>query len=257
MNNGHSYLIKQKDRVFKAHPLRTEEVPAILEFMSAVKFNAENYKELLGIGCESQFRKQGALLETSESFLLDAANHPEKYTSIGIWNEEGEPEAFNIVENEDIENMISPQGLIAREGFEIECEELYSAKLAHTLSYRGDMRVKPNSKVKKCFFVLFYLLMKDLVDKGLKYCASEVFNITGYYENNEWHDIDVYNERSFKAQVKGTNAKYIADSPLKEMELSNGIRIRYYSKILKYDFCAYYQLIENEIKPLNLVIEEE
>ena len=257
MNNGHSYVIKYKDMVLKAHPLRAEEVPAILDFMSAVTFNAENYKELLGIGCESQFRKKGALVETSENLLIDAIKNPERYSSMGIWNENGTPEAFIIGENEDFENMISKNNLIFKEKFEEKWDELYSAKINNTLIYKGDMRVKPKSKIRKCFFIMYYLFLKDVIDKGFRYAASEVFDIIGYCEDDIWHDIDVYNERSFNAQVRGIKATYIADGSVKEKEIGEKLKIRYYPKILRYDFIASYNYIEEGIKYMNLTIIEE
>ncbi|MEZ3425039.1 MAG: hypothetical protein K1W39_15230 [Lachnospiraceae bacterium] len=257
MNNGHSYVVKYKDMVLKAHPLRAEEVPEIFDFMSAVKFNDENYKALLGVGCESQFRKKGALVETSESLLWDAVKHPERYTSMGIWNEDGTPESFIIAENEDFEKMISKNNLFFKEGFEDKWDELCSAKMNHTLMYKGDMRVKPKSKVGKCFFIMFYLFLKDAIDKGFRFATSEVFDIIGYCENDIWHDIDVYNEISFRAQVKGIKATYIADGPAKEKEIGKDIKIKYYSKILRYDFLASYKYIEKGIKFLNLTITEE
>lgn len=256
MNNGHSYLIKYKDMVFKAHPLKAEEVPAIFDFMSAVKFSDENYKELLGLGCESQFRKKGALIETSESMLWDAVNHPEKYTSIGIWNEDGTPEAFIIAEHEDFEEMISKNNLFFKEGFEDKWDELYSAKMNRILMYKGDMRVNPKTKVGRCFFVIFYLFLKDAIDKGFKFVATEIFNIIGYCENDIWYDIDVLNERSFRAQ-KGIKATYIADGPAKEKEIGKDIKIKYYSKILVYDFFVSCKYAEESIKFLNLTITEE
>lgn len=56
MNNNNSYVVKYKDIVLKVHPLRTEEVNSIFDFMSEVIINGDNYKEYLGIGCESLFK---------------------------------------------------------------------------------------------------------------------------------------------------------------------------------------------------------
>lgn len=257
MNNGHSYVVKYRDMILKAHPLRPEEVPAIYDFMSAVTFSEENYKELLGIGCEAKFKTKGALLETSEELFLNAVKHPESYTSMGIWNEDGKPEAFIIAENEDFEDMISKEYLFFKEGCEDNWDELYSAKMNHTLICKGDMRVDPESKVSRCYFIMFYLFLKDALDKGFKYATSEVFNIVGYCENDVWHDVDVYNERSFRSQVKGMKTTYIADGPLKEIEIGKELKIKYYPKIIRYDFSYSYQYLERGIKYLNLTIEEE
>jgi len=257
MNSGHSYVIQYKDKVIKAHPLRKEEVRKIYDFMKEVTIDSENYKEYLGIGCESLFKKKGALIETSEEMLYDAVNRPEMYSSMGIWNEDGTPEAFIIAENEDFDDLISQKNLKMKEGFEDKFQELYKAKLNKTLMYKGDMRVRPKSDIRKCFFIMFYFLLKDMVDNGYRVGASEVFNITAYNDGNEWIDIDVYNERSFKAQVRGIKAEYIADGLTKEKEIGNCVKIRYYSKIIGYDIVSSLKYVEDGIKSLNLTYREE
>lgn len=189
--------------------------------------------------------------------LFDAVKYPEKYLSMGIWNEDGTPEAFIIAENEDFDNLISEKNLKLNEGFEETLGELCAAKQNFTLMYKGDMRVRAKSKVRKCFFIMYYLFLKELVDNGYKLGASEVFNITAYNDDNEWHEIDIYNERSFKSQVRGIKAHYFADGLPKEKEIGNGVKIRYYSKIVKYDILSSLQYVEEGIKSLNLTVVEE
>lgn len=214
MNN--SYIIKYKDEELKAHPLRADEVDRVFDFLQQVSFTRENYKSLLGLEGESIFRKKGALVETTKELLIDAVEHPELYLSIGIWNPEGEPEAFIICEAEDNENMLSSKNdFIFKEGFEDTWDTWIKLKEEHAISYKGDMAVNTKSRFRKLYFIMYYLLAAEMKERDFKIGVSEVFYITEFFDGAVWHDINIYNERSFKAQIRGTKAKYVADGMLK------------------------------------------
>lgn len=253
-----SFIIKYKDEELKAHSLRADEIDKISDFLSTVSFSKENYRSLLGLDGEAVFRKKGGLIETSRELLVDVVENPDKYISVGIWNADGEPEAFIVCEAKDNENMLSSKDdFIFNEGYDDVWETWIKHKENYTIAYKGDMAVNTKSRFRKLYFIMFYMLTNDLLERGITKGISEVFHITGFFDGECWKDMDLYNERSFKAQIRGTKAKYAAYGKTKEKNLFDNLKLRYYAKYLEYDIKITHENTKSAISSLNLTFIEE
>ena len=257
-NRINIYTAKYQDRCLTARPLVIEDISKIYALSQSVTINSENYRRILGIGCEADFRKTGALLETSKDELMEAVLHPESYISFGVWESDDKPVAFLVAQTEDVDNLLSSKDDFSfLKGYEDRWEKWQNNKREHRNLYKGDIAVRADSDFPKLFFVLYYTALREAIDKGYTNVITEVFSIAEYYENSAWHKLDIYNERSFNAQVFGGKSEYVADGMIKEKSISESVKLRYYAKILDYDLVKTVSAAEKVIKDYGITIEEK
>lgn len=257
-NGMNNYTVEYQDRCLTARSLIIEDITKIYALSKSVTINSENYRRILGIGCEADFRKTGALLETSKDELMEAVLHPESYISFGIWESDDEPVAFLVAQTEDIDNLLSSkEDFSFLKGYEDRWERWQHNKQEHRNLYKGGLAVRADSDFPKLFFVLYYIALSEALDMGYTNVITEVFSITEYYENSAWHKLDIYNERSFNAQVFGGKSEYVADGMIKEKNISESVKLHYYAKILDYDLVKTVSAAKKVIKDYGITIERK
>lgn len=251
------YEFNIEGKEITARPFCEEDFDSIIRFAKSITMNENNYETYLGIGHEAQFPKTGALLETCESELREIMEDHSKFFSLALWTKENEVLGLLTLQLEDVDGLLENRNdFNFKEGLEHKWQDWLEDKVQGTLAYKGDLAIKQLKSKEHIQKILLYVMMKELTARHIKGVITEVFHITECHDKNGIHKLDVYNKRSLLAQVHGSGARYICDSSSKTKDITKEISVKYFAKILEYDFEELFPKSVKDMEILNIGIKE-
>ncbi len=240
---GFEYVIDASDKELFARPFHKDDMAAVVEYAKSITINPDNYRTYLGIGCAPTFRKTGALLETSEEELREIAGRPDQYFSLGLWSGDQELLAFVTLQLEDVDQFLTDRQNVAfNSEFENKWDEWLEYKNHRIMAFRGDLAIRGRTAYSGLRDILYYLALKELRKRGIRYCVTEVFHIVDCMDRDGMHGVNVFNNPSFVSQIEGGGAVYVGDYKIMTKQIGEGISIRYYAKLLEYRVEHLYQI---------------
>ncbi len=252
------YIININDITLIAEPMDLQTIDSVIALVEANTINVDNFERLFGKEGEPEFEKSGALLETSTEQLYAVLDNPEAYLSVVVKDSNNIIIGFVNVQLKDIDGFErSINNFNFKEGFELKGDEWKKEIAAGKMSYKGDIVINKSNPHSAAFFILLYVISKELYEIGKTKCVTEIFGITKYKYNGEVTDLNIYNRRSFEAQVLGAGAYYVADGSKSIINKDDKLAIEYYPKILEHDLLKLFEICKSALSKKNIIVQKK
>ena len=255
--NDFKYRINIGDIELTAKPLDAQTIASLISLLEDNVVNSKNYKRLFGEEGEPEFETTGALCNTSKEQMYAIIRNPELYLSLVVTDSNNHVIGFIDTQLEDLEDFTaSIDGLHYIEGLDYKRDEWREAINAGKVTFKGDMAIDKNNVVEDLFYVIIYIFFRELVSLGKTTSIVDIISITGYKYNDKAYSIDIYNRRSFFAQVIGLDACYVADSAKSILRKDDGLEIEYYEKLIEHDIFKASEICRKNIEGKNIFVNK-
>lgn len=245
---SYKYEISCKEYALIGKPVTEDEIDKVVQFAKEKTISEYNYKMMFGLEGDAGFPKMGALIETSEEDVYAVVNHPEQYFSVGLWNEQKQLLAFLFIQLEDLDGfLVQRENIRFRKGQEGKWNQWMKYIEGGQMAFKGDLAINSLLGYSKLFLILYYISIQELLKRGKKMCVTEVFHVLSCIDQEGVHDINLFNEQSFLAQVMGGGAEYVGDTKNIRKKIGKQVEVLYYAKLLEYKFPLLFQLCQREI----------
>jgi len=251
------YRIHIGDTELTAKPLDALTIDSLLSLIEDNVVNAKNHKRLFGEEGEPEFETTGALFHTSKEQMYAIMRNPELYLSVVVVDSSNHVIGFIDTQLEDVEEFaLSIDELHYIEGLDDKRHKWKKAINAGKATFKGDMVIDESNALADLFYVIIYILFQELIAIGKTISIVDIISITGYKYNEKAYSIDIYNRRSFLAQVLGLEACYVADSAKSILRKDGGLEIEYYEKLIEHDIFRASQICHKAIAGKNISIKK-
>ena len=242
-------LLNKDGEKILVRPAAVDEASLIADIYKHIAVTKDNYVSSLSHG-EKSFENCGGMFEISnEEEIRQRINDKNEQLSVGLYKEKITSMLWYGLWQKGVF-----EDLTVLDGEESYYEIFRDAAERGKLGYSKEIISLWIAPEKTMSFALFYDMMKDYAERGIKYTVGEVYLINGYEDDAGYHESNLINKASYNFLVS-TGGRHIGVTPQKKVCLK-GFSVYKTPNIFIWDTEKSFKTIENILKKKGWGIEK-